>query len=277
MFSINRVGNSARKQVQFEVLEPAGIVLHATGEITGSGSLYDYAWLRNDANHEQVWEMSWAASYPGGGHNGNREETAFLQLAPGKYSLYYQTDDSHAFESWSNGRPDNPDRWGVAVFLFEPNSKLEIVETKGPSRAPASVPQAPTQPVPLPPPGSGERIVDARQLGNEQSIEHRFTLNRASRLRIVAQGEISMSGRYDYGWIERTGTGETVWEMNYNNTRPAGGEDRNRRFDGFIQLPAGTYMVRFTTDFSHAFGDFGETAPSDPGAWGIYVEKSSAD
>ncbi|MBT8401844.1 MAG: hypothetical protein KJO98_15300 [Rhodothermia bacterium] len=273
ILGISRVGNSERRQAQFEVLESANVVVHATGEITGSGSLYDHAWVRNDVTEEKVWEMSWAESYPAGGAKKNRQQMGFLRLDPGSYSVFYETDDSHAFDSWNSSRPDHPERWGVTLFAFGDRDAVQTTAS-----TPVEIPTAPTPPsVPamapldLPPFGSGRLLVDARELGNEADVEHEFDLDSRKRLRIVATGEISMSGRYDYAWIEKD-DGTTVWEMTYRNTRAAGGEDANRTFDGIVELPAGAYVVRFTTDFSHAYADFGEDAPADPGSWGIRAE-----
>jgi hypothetical protein len=269
MVRISGVGNDEHRQLQFVVSDTVGVVMHAAGELRRSGNLYDYGWLRNDSNDEKVWEMSWAASYPGGGHKGNREETAFIRLVPGTYSLYYQTDDSHSFGKWSNGTPDHPDRWGVAMFPFGGSESIRVIESKA-DTGPAKM-MAPPPPVsPGQGPATGTVLLDARSLGNEQEVKHAFTIDKTTRLRVVAVGEISMNGRYDYGWLE-TSDGTAVWEMNYTDTAPAGGDDRNRKFDGVIELQPGTYVVRFKTDFSHAFGDFGDDAPTDPSAWGIVV------
>ena len=95
--------------MKFSVSDTLGVIVHARGELRRNENRYDYGWLVNDATDEKVWAMSWQASYPGGGHSGNREQTAFLRLVPGTYTLHYQTDDSHAYGSWTNGTPDNPD------------------------------------------------------------------------------------------------------------------------------------------------------------------------
>ncbi len=267
---INRVANDEHRQLKFAVSDTARIVIHAAGELRRSGNRYDYGWLQDDASNEKVWEMSWESSYPGGGHRGNREETAFVSLAPGTYSLNYQTDDSHAYGTWSNGRPEHPERWGVAVFPFGESTNVQLVEDAKAATA-ARVTRAPRSPTAGRGSTPGKVILDARGLGNDRSVEQRFTLDSASRLRVVAVGEMSVSGRYDYGWLESE-SGTTVWEMTYPETEPAGGDDRNRKFDGVIELPAGTYVVRFVTDFSHARGDFGEDAPAEPSAWGILVQ-----
>jgi hypothetical protein len=267
---ISGVGNDEHRQIKFAVSDTAGIIVHAAGELRRNENRYDYGWLQNDATDEKVWEMSWQASYPGGGHGGNREETAFLRLTPGTYSLNYQTDDSHAFGSWSNGTPDHPDRWGVAVFTLRDDVELRVLEGEKVATSARVLPPPP----PIPPgqvAAGGPVILDARSLGNEREVKQVFTLEKPTRLRVTAVGEISVSGRYDYGWLE-SANGNTVWEMTYPETEPAGGDERNRKFDGVIELPAGRYAVRFKTDFSHAFGDFGEDAPADPSAWGILVQ-----
>ena len=69
------------------------------------------------------------------------------------------------------------------------------------------------------------------------------------------------------------GSNETVWQMTRSNTKPAGGDDRNRIFDGVITLEPGTYTAHFRTDFSHSFGDFDHEEPHDPASWGIIVER----
>ena len=51
----------------------------------------------------------------------------------------------------------------------------------------------------------------------------------------------------------------------------AGGATKNRRFDGVIRLPAGSYVLRYETDGSHSFGDWNAAPPDDPESWGITV------
>jgi hypothetical protein len=100
-----------------------------------------------------------------------------------------------------------------------------------------------------------------------------FRLDESSRIHVLAVGEISISGRYDYGWIENAETGEIVWEMTWQNTEPAGGADRNRRYNGALTLEPGNYVVHYNSDFSHAYGDFGDEPPLDQENWGIQISK----
>ena len=104
-----------------------------------------------------------------------------------------------------------------------------------------------------------------------------FELDREAKLHIQAVGEITFSSQYDYGWIERVDDGDIVWEMLLDNTQPAGGAERNRRFDGVVTLSPGRYVARFITDASHHYGFFGDEAPDDPEAWGITVHYVAED
>ncbi len=273
---ISHVGNDERRQVQFEVSTPTDVVLAAVGEITGSGSLYDCAWLRNDKTGEQIWEMSYANSFSAGGASKNRQEVAFIKLPAGLYSVFYETDDSHAFDSWNSPKPTHPDRWGVALFELGDAPTIRLSERAAPVVAPRVPPAPASPPADVPPLGTGEVIADARGIRSESDVALPISLTSPARLHVVALGEISMIGRYDYAWIENR-DGATVWEMSYENTIPEQSNDAYRKFDGIIELPSGSYVVRFTTDFSRAYGDFGNEAPAEPEAWGVVVERLPAE
>ena len=114
-----QVGDHEYRRQRFRVMSPTSVVLWSMGEITGSGdNRYDYATLERElpGRLEEVWSMSWEESVPAGGANKNRQESVFLTLAPGTYALEYQSDGSHAWDSWNSGEPDYPDRWGVSMF-----------------------------------------------------------------------------------------------------------------------------------------------------------------
>jgi hypothetical protein len=59
--------------------------------------------------------------------------------------------------------------------------------------------------------------------------------------------------------------------MQYEETEPAGGADKNRMFDGVITLPAGSYVLHYTSDGSHSSSNWNDEAPDDPDNWGITV------
>lgn len=275
---IDRVKNDESRSAQFLVKRPVQLAVFALGEM-GDGGRYDYAWIRNNDTQATVWEMTYERSNPAGGHN-NRRELAFLELPPGTYTVTYRTDDSHSYDSWRHGRPDHPERWGVSVFPVAADLDTSTVRLLGYSQvsladrhgehAPPGPPEAG---VPDLPPLPGRTVVDLTRLGNEKRVSAAFDVDGPGPILVRALGEVSLSGRYDYGWIERANTGEIVWEMTWQNTRPAGGDDRNRVFDGPVVLSEGEYVAHFKTDFSHAFDDFDDQAPRNPDAWGIRISK----
>ena len=286
---LTRVGNDALVTAQLDVRQPVRVLAYAVGEI--GSSPYDYAWIKNNATGERVWEMSRDASQPAGGDDNNRVAMAFRALQPGTYTLTYQTDGSHAFGEWEHGEPDHPERWGVTLFPVDAAFDTSAVRVLTVARQVhaekdedadvdaeaevSEVPPVPDVPGGPPPPalGTGVDVLEATRLGSEVRKEIAFQLREQTKLHVYAMGEISLSDRYDYGWIQKAGSDEIVWEMTWQNTKPAGGDDRNRLFDGVVTLPPGRYVAHFRTDFSHNFGDFGDRSPTNAEAWGITIEK----
>lgn len=271
LIRLTEVPNNEHRSVQFVVEAPLRVIVYALGEITSGGQRYDYGWIENNVTGDVVWEMTFEQSQPEEANpNNNRYELAFLDLPPATYTLYFNTDNSHAFGDWRNGAPAHPERWGVTLFSFSGDTAAVRV-------LPQSLPplaEVPTAPLPpLPPPGTGDVLFKRTRLGNNVALEAPLHLDEPTLLRIYALGEITSYDRYDYGQIKRAGTGEIVWEMTLQNTVPAGGHDNNRRFDGTLRLPVGDYLIVYRTDGSHAFNDFNGEGPEDPADWGIIIER----
>jgi hypothetical protein len=257
------LGNNVDRQAEFTLADSLRVWVYAVGELSSSGSRWDYADLFREG--ERVWEMSRADSRPAGGADRNRIAEAYLALPPGRYTLRVRTDGSHSFGSWSGEAPHHPERWGVTVFALSPDFRPETVAVEEPG-----APEAPPPPD-LPSAGQAELPIRLAPLGNDQRVARTFRLEEETTLRVHAVGEIIRSERYDYGRILDE-SGEVVWEMTRENTEHAGGASKNRRFLGPVSLPAGTYTVEFVSDGSHAFGDFRGDGPDEPSAWGITVE-----
>ncbi len=98
-----------------------------------------------------------------------------------------------------------------------------------------------------------------------------FRLDAPSKVLVYAIGEFDNDSRQfvDAGWIADAQTRRPIWEMTRRNTRPAGGGSKNRRFRGYVELPAGTYMLGYSSDDSHSYGDWNVNPPGDPEFWGI--------
>jgi len=100
----------------------------------------------------------------------------------------------------------------------------------------------------------------------DQTIE--FSLPRAQGVRVFAVGEGQADRMFDYGWIESAETGKTVWEMKGQETKRAGGAEKNRLIDDVITLPAGRYRLRYKSDDSHSF-ELWNSPPPEINFWGI--------
>jgi hypothetical protein len=114
-------------------------------------------------------------------------------------------------------------------------------------------------------------VIEAVRVGSSEFVERPFALGRDGSVRVKALGEYDEQREEfaDYAWIADAPSGEAVWEMTERNTMGAGGAEKNRLFDGRVELPAGTYVLYYTTDGSHAHGDWNAATPFEPEAWGV--------
>lgn len=104
-----------------------------------------------------------------------------------------------------------------------------------------------------------------------------FTLSQPTELEIYALGEATYQNDFDYGWIIDTKTREKVWKFTYDNSKPAGGAEKNRMFKGVIKLPAGSYAAIFVTDDSHSHRRWNSPPPYDPEYWGMIIRTSNSE
>ncbi|MEO1630123.1 MAG: hypothetical protein AAFU38_05055 [Bacteroidota bacterium] len=301
--ALRKVGDDQVHTASFTLTAPTRAFIWALGELRSSRS-YDFARLLRVPDQdgisprppEEIWEMEYETTRHGGGRSDNRVAEVVLDLAPGRYTLRYQTDGSHSPDGWHGGAPTHAERWGAAVFAlnrdFSPGSVTDVAFERGPRAGSNVTVEAAEPPAPPPPPepeatptmglapnapiavrGEPQALpLDLRRLTNNQRFDVPFVLDAETTLQITAVGEISGANRYDYAWIARAEDGTVVWEMTSENTVYAGGAPRNQRFDGTVTLPAGTYVLFVRSDDSHAFGNFVSDPPEDPNAWGIVVE-----
>lgn len=270
-----KVEDDADLSITLELDEPMDVIAFAMGEMESVSARYDYGWIERYGVGEIVWEMSYEKTSPAGGNEMNRQEMAILSLDPGKYIIRYVSDGSHSYQDWNKSRPEHPERWGLALFPMDPASlNKDAVRVQARRDVwDTGVPQA----------EGGENmafefreiLVQHIEMGNDASFTERFKLDSPSVLKIVALGEITHSAQYDYGWIDRVPSHDRVWEMTFQNTVFAGGDDRNRRFTGTISLEAGEYEVHFQTDMSHGYGDFYDEPPKRAEDWGLTIYKAN--
>lgn len=246
--SILRQGNDAFSRELFSLTGRAQILVRSLGESVRGRRLTDYAWIENLRTLETVWMMDVADTYPSGGDTKNRLIEQVLGMPPGDYALCYITDDSHAFQSWNRPPPWEPENWGVTLAPLDTES-MRVFRTGDAAGMPAVLALAPVR--------------------NRQDMSRRFGVQTPTRFRLVAMGEGTSGEMHDYGWIENEDDGRTVWEMEYANTQSAGGARKNRIIRDVIELPRGSYVMRYVSDGSHAFGSWNQSPPPQPHLWGL--------
>jgi hypothetical protein len=114
--SILRVGSDERRRKEFSLSHAADIRVYAVGE-GRDGEMYDYAWIEDANSGKVVWKMKYRTTDPAGGASKNRLFDGTISLPAGRYIVFYETDDSHAYNDWNDTPPDDPEGWGVSVSL----------------------------------------------------------------------------------------------------------------------------------------------------------------
>jgi hypothetical protein len=248
--SLIGIGDRATRSAGFTLRRPMTVRIYALGE-GSENEMVDYAWIVDAARHKRVWTMDYDRTEDAGGADKNRLFDDTLRLEAGSYLVYYTSDGSHSYNDWNSAPPAEDRYWGVSVF-------------------PASGKLNPADVGPFERPSGGTVVARLNEIKSESRSSMPFILTVTSAIRIFAVGEGSGGEMFDYGWIEDE-RGRTVWRMQYDETDPAGGARKNRLFDGVITLPAGSYMLHYATDGSHAYGDWNDEPPDDPESWGITV------
>lgn len=116
-----------------------------------------------------------------------------------------------------------------------------------------------------------DAAINMSPLRDEEHKRQGFILDRPTELELYALGEATYDNDFDYGWIIDTKTREKVWKFTYDNSKPAGGAEKNRMFQGTLKLPAGNYAAIFVTDDSHSYRRWNSPPPYDPEYWGLAV------
>ena len=248
--SIIRVGDYAYKEESFEVKQRSKIRIYALGE-GRSGDMFDYGWISDAETGRIVWRMRYRETKHAGGSSKNRLYDNIITLEPGRYTVHYQTDDSHSYEGWNGKKPQNAHMWGITLYPVNGESHIEVMKQSQ----------------------RDEEQIIAELIGikDYEHVRKQFYIEKPTRIRIHCLGEGDREEMYDYGWIEDINTRKTVWEMTYQNTQHGGGARKNRLVNTIITLQPGTYLVHYRTDGSHSFNNWNARPPHDPQNWGIIL------
>ena len=266
--AILQVGDNADQRYELEIDQEVDVLIYGMGEMSSGDSRYDYGWIERADTGSRVWEMTYEESRYAGGSDMNREQMSILTLPAGRYNVRFVSDGSHSFDSWNKSSPEFEERWGLALFAADPSAVPE-----GSIRAQAV--QTPERDAvdesPVVDQTDDNALVSHIRMGNSEQFDETFSLESDTSIRVRALGELTSNDRYDFGWIERVDTGERIWTMTFENTEAAGGDSRNRLFNGLLQLSSGQYAVHFETDPSHAWGSFDDNEPRNSEQWGIAI------
>ncbi len=243
-------GLSVKTAVDFRVL--------CVGEETSS-KMADGGWIINAATREVVWNFDRQHTRHAGGAKKNQMFDGTVRLEKGDYIVYYGSDDSHSYGRWNSGPPYEQDYWGITLWTTKKEDLVKVAAFN-----PSQYKNANT-------------LAEILHVRDDEDRFQIFTLTHDTKLRVIALGEGSDGDMDDFGWIENTGTGRTVWDMTYRSTTHGGGASKNRLFNDIIILSKGEYKVYYQTDSSHSYRDWNASPPSDQEKYGISIYKEASE
>ncbi|HEY2804855.1 MAG TPA: hypothetical protein VGI92_03265 [Gemmatimonadales bacterium] len=251
------IGDNEMRSEGFSLKRAMDVRIYAIGEgITPDGDLDDRAWIMDASSRHRVWSMRYQDTEHAGGATKNRVFDGTIHLEPGNYTVYYASDDSHSFGHWNSAPPAEARYYGVSLFPASGQLDRSAIGPFENTRTGA--------------------IAELTRMRDDVRARRTFDIDHDQRVHVLAVGEGTNDEMDDWGWIEDAQTGRTVWEMSYHMTERAGGAEKNRMFDGTIELPAGHYVLHWQSDGSHSFGNWNADAPDDPDSWGISVLRADA-
>ncbi len=246
------VGDKADERAGFALREPADVRVICHGEVSGHAA-YDGGWIEDADTGKKVWRFDADFARTAGGARKNRMADEVVHLPAGRYVAHFATDDEHSYPEFNSPPPDDPLAWGLLVRAARPADAALF--------GPFSAEEAWQRNV----------LAAITEVRDDESRSAGLTLRRPLAVRIVALGEGTRRGMADHGWIIDARTRVSVWEMDYDHTEHAGGAEKNREVDEILHLQAGSYEVHYSTDDSHAYGDWNAAPPFERRRWGITV------
>jgi hypothetical protein len=248
---IVRVGNDETKNTAFTLKKETRVHIYAIGERSLSNrQMVDYGWIINARTREKVWTMDVDKTEHAGGAQKNRMVDEVMTLPKGTYIVYFQTDDSHAYNDWNSPPPLDAEHYGITLTGEGENFTMNNVE-KNTEEQESGI------------------IAQIIQVGDDAKEVRTFTLDKPTHVRVYAIGEGQNREMYDYGWIESAAARNIVWEMTYEMTFHAGGGRKNRMVNTTILLDKGEYKLHYVSDDSHSYNNWNTDPPDDPTMWGI--------
>jgi signal transduction histidine kinase/ligand-binding sensor domain-containing protein len=127
--AIEKVTDNQDLALPIEINKVGTYWVMSVGEVDAASGLADFGWLENEAK-DTVWLMStFANTFHAGGASKNRIEIKSITLQPGKYTIHYKTDDSHAFGKWNEPAPTQTSLYGIALLKLKDENQLQSFQT----------------------------------------------------------------------------------------------------------------------------------------------------
>jgi hypothetical protein len=254
VLEITKVGDDDFFTKGISVKSAVDVRVLCVGEVSSSETV-DGGWIINAATREVVWDFKRQHTKHAGGDKKNQLFDGVIRLEKGDYIVYYASDDSHSYGHWNSSPPYEQDYWGITLWTTKKEDLVKVASFN-PSQYKNS-----------------NTVAEILHVRDDEDRFQTFTLTRDTRLRVIALGEGSYDDMNDFGWIENTATGRTVWDMTYRSTTHGGGASKNRLFNDIIILPKGEYKVHYQTDGSHSYRDWNDSPPDDQEKYGISIYK----
>jgi len=118
IINMTRVGSGQLRKQIFRLDYTAKIRIKAIGE-GEDDEMFDYAWIVDNSKGKIRWKMLFENTLHAGGARKNRYVDETIILEKGEYTVYYTTDDSHAFNDWNMTPPNTPSDYGIQIFIEE--------------------------------------------------------------------------------------------------------------------------------------------------------------
>ncbi len=253
--ALDHPGNDAYLSEGFTLTSDADLRIYAIGEYsTLDDGMVDWGWIINADTREHVWEMKKSNTDWAGGADKNRRFRDRRHFPAGNYVAYFVTDDSHTYDDWNANPPYDPDGYGLRLYLLNPGDRSKIKPYED-SR-------------------EEKPIVSLTRVGDNERVSEAFRVEKPTKLRIYAIGEYDRfrDKMADYAWIVQPDGNRKVWTMTASETEPAGGDSKNRLFDGVVDFTPGDYVIYYVSDGSHSYGGgWNASPPYDQKSYGVSI------
>ena len=253
--SITGVGDDENVKDEFSLKDNTRvrIYVHAEGR---NSNISDNAWIYDVRKNRKVWDINRDNATHAGGGDKNILVVEVIELPKGSYQVRYISDDSHSFDKWNVFPPNDPQFWGITIWVDSEKDLGNVIAFKEVDII--------------------KPIIELTHIRDDELVSQGISLDKSMDLQILCIGEGTRE-MVDYGWIIDADSRDIVWKMKWRKTKHAGGGEKNRIIDEIVSFKKGKYIVSYQTDDSHSFRDWNTTPPYDQEKWGITVWTDDED